>query len=945
MFPEKGDIMKRLLMPAKSRLDENGESSSILDSLPDSPSPELGPDDRLVVLLASAAQEGGRLSPASWKKASDVFSDVFSPRDLESLPANARRKAEHAFFLLQTHFHLALLQPPAPTSLASDSSIVEALSSLPDDAAQRFLEGVQELSPSMSALLLQSFCSREQERPGRGRFSEALHQSARLLSGTGVLENVLGGTQEGRDEHGVIMEQGVAMPRRRHRAFVPEPLKKQLDALASAVADAGSACGDMAGNMVQSAKSQYQGAARYLRDLSAQRRFSLLRIPASSMELAPELVASASAAEELEKSVLEAGCLGTARALADLRRLMAEQPFTLVAVGEGKRGKSSLINALLGKDVSPVRESVPETAAVARFFWGRDFRAHVHFLEEEECRQLGQFQKLSSQDETFSKRARLLLEERPPKEDRLLESAEELRGFLSSEGDDSLFTARVDVELPSEALRHGLVLVDTPGLNATDPVQNYLAFEECLAADCLMFVMDARRPESASEQELIRQLAQSGRAASVIGVLTGADRLNEGASLDDSMDRARMLMTSAEEAGMRVLGLFEVNARKAMQERCSGTGEGGANFRELCRVIEEAARRKESAEEGRGPRILSKGLELVEVARRDAASFVTSEKAELPDIRHTEILRRHVERLENVMESCSSQAWSVIGAAELDLKAWRKEQGRALDSWQERTLLRIMDAANKHADSLGFTGMFKPKNWKEFDEREVPRIARECLEELLAERRDIQRDWNEKLRQFGERMHEISVLCLDAVLVDEMELQSIGDVPFSRERWLVNANSLMKKLGLVAMGLAIRRGGGVGLGIVLGNMGWWALLPAAVVGSVVWTLMKLGSPSRCRRLLMERKEEAVRRWTRAQRKRLDELLNQNLEEVSQAYGRAVNEGFMPALAVLQEEASALRVYLDVLDKMRAGAEEQADAIVAGAERLELELKKLEEVPA
>ena len=291
------------------------------------------------------------------------------------------------------------------------------------------------------------------------------------------------------------------------------------------------------------------------------------------------------------------------------------------------------------------------------------------------------------------------------------------------------------------------------------------------------------------------------------------------------------------------------------------------------------------------------------------------------------------------MESCSSQAWSVVNAAEIELRAWRKEQGRALDSWQERTLLRIMDAANKHADSLGFTGMFKPKNWKDFDEQEVTRIARECLEELLAERRDIQRDWNEKLRQFGERMHEISVLCLDAVMVDELELQSISDVPFSRERWLVNANSLMKKLGLVAMGLAIRRGGGLGLGIVLGNMGWWVLLPAAVLGSVAWTLMKLGSPSRCRRLLMERKEEAVRRWTVEQRKRLDELLNQNLEEVSQAYGRAVNEGFLPALSALAEEASALRVYLDVLDKMRRGAEEQAEALIHGSNILEIELKK------
>ena len=85
------------------------------------------------------------------------------------------------------------------------------------------------------------------------------------------------------------------------------------------------------------------------------------------------------------------------------------------------------------------------------------------------------------------------------------------------------------------------------------------------------------------------------------------------------------------------------------------------------------------------------------------------------------------------MQSCSSQAWSVTNSAALDMEAWRKEQSRALDSWQERTILRIMDAATKHADALGFPAMFKPKNWKRFDEEEVPRIARDCLEELLAE--------------------------------------------------------------------------------------------------------------------------------------------------------------------------------------------------------------------
>ncbi len=186
-------------------------------------------------------------------------------------------------------------------------------------------------------------------------------------------------------------------------------------------------------------------------------------------------------------------------------------------------------------------------------------------------------------------------------------------------------------------------------------------------------------------------------------------------------------------------------------------------------------------------------------------------------------------------------------------------------------------------------------------------------------------------------MREISVLCLDAVSVDDVELRSMSEIPFGRERWLVNANSLMKKVGLVAVGIAIRRGGGVGLGIVLGNMGWWAVLPVAVVGSIVWTLMKLGSPSRCRRIFMERKEEAVRRWVHSQRGRLEELLGQNLEDLTSAYGKAVSEGFVPALAVLAEETSALKTYLEVMKKIRTGVETRTAESLHLAEALERSL--------
>ena len=44
-------------------------------------------------------------------------------------------------------------------------------------------------------------------------------------------------------------------------------------------------------------------------------------------------------------------------------------PFTLVVCGEFKRGKSSLINALLGEDVTPVNVT-PETVTLNRIIYG-----------------------------------------------------------------------------------------------------------------------------------------------------------------------------------------------------------------------------------------------------------------------------------------------------------------------------------------------------------------------------------------------------------------------------------------------------------------------------------------------------------------------------------------------------------------------------------------------
>lgn len=62
----------------------------------------------------------------------------------------------------------------------------------------------------------------------------------------------------------------------------------------------------------------------------------------------------------------------------DLREKIETNTFNLVVVGQFKRGKTSLINALLGADILPVAV-VPLTSIVTIMKYGEALRINVHF--------------------------------------------------------------------------------------------------------------------------------------------------------------------------------------------------------------------------------------------------------------------------------------------------------------------------------------------------------------------------------------------------------------------------------------------------------------------------------------------------------------------------------------------------------------------------------------
>jgi len=187
-----------------------------------------------------------------------------------------------------------------------------------------------------------------------------------------------------------------------------------------------------------------------------------------------------------------------------LNRLSARRrprPSVLVA-GEDKRGKSSLVNALLGQpDLSPVGVEVVTGAPISFFFSHQRRAAIMHYGESD-----------------------------PVPED--FEKARELATVQGNPQNEANIRA-VQLGIPHPLLEK-VLLVDTPGVGGLYSGHAELTLQSLSFADALIFVLEAGAQFRAAELDFLRRA--SARIDTVILVLTKID-LHRGwrAILDDNM--------------------------------------------------------------------------------------------------------------------------------------------------------------------------------------------------------------------------------------------------------------------------------------------------------------------------------------------------------------------------------------------------------------------------
>ena len=171
---------------------------------------------------------------------------------------------------------------------------------------------------------------------------------------------------------------------------------------------------------------------------------------------------------------------------------------SILFCGEFKRGKSSLINAIIGDEICPTDIGIA-TAVVTRIMYGQTkkvVRYYGNLLEGENA--------LKKEEIAW----------------------DDIQKYTVGDVIEIGSTVQMDLYYPSEFLKEGLVVIDTPGIGGLDPRHANLTAMALPYADIAVFITDASEPVTESELKFYEKKVAS-RVKSTIVLINKSDILSQ----------------------------------------------------------------------------------------------------------------------------------------------------------------------------------------------------------------------------------------------------------------------------------------------------------------------------------------------------------------------------------------------------------------------------------
>ncbi len=218
----------------------------------------------------------------------------------------------------------------------------------------------------------------------------------------------------------------------------------------------------------------------------------------------------------------------------DLREKIETNIFNLVVVGQFKRGKTSLINALLGADILPVAV-VPLTSIATIMTYGEALRIKVFFTNGR------------------------IAEIRP----------ESLTEYVTEKGNPKNIkeVSEVVVTFPSPYLKDGVRLIDTPGVGSVYQHNTDVAYQYLPKSDAALFLLSVDQPMSRAELDFLKDVKEYSNK--IFFLINKADYLSE-SDLKESIDFSKNVLKEAMGAEVKI---FPISAKLALEGQIKGSDE------------------------------------------------------------------------------------------------------------------------------------------------------------------------------------------------------------------------------------------------------------------------------------------------------------------------------------------------------------------------------------
>jgi predicted GTPase len=232
-------------------------------------------------------------------------------------------------------------------------------------------------------------------------------------------------------------------------------------------------------------------------------------------------------ADDLSSVMKSRGRMDLVQQIGEAKQQLLANTFTLAVIGKAKRGKSTLINALLGRNddlVAPI-DKLPASSAITRFNKGTE-KAEVLYQDQR------------SEIIPYASIREFVTEEANPKNRKNV-------AFLTVSGEFANLPSQVEI-------------VDTPGAGSVHEHHDALLHAFIPNSDAVIFVLTARMPLDQDELELLKEI-KAADVKKIFFVLNKVDE-SEPQDIEDAIDHNEKLLASL---GLSVGKFHRISARNA----------------------------------------------------------------------------------------------------------------------------------------------------------------------------------------------------------------------------------------------------------------------------------------------------------------------------------------------------------------------------------------------